>query len=275
MAGWAAAIQAGAQLLGGLADQKQASVEQGRMLDLSRDQMQLQKEMAQNGITWRVADAKQAGIHPLFALGAQLPNYSPVSTFPVEGSDRFSNIGRDMGQDLTRAIDATRNGSQRVDARLDALKIERAELENKLLSSQIAKLNQVGPAQPSPNLEVIPGQGDTRGLITTQPMERTFTNPNAPHQEPGAVGDVGFARTDDGYVPVPSKDVKERIEDMAIPEMQWSFRNNLIPSYANRPPEEWLKDPARNEWRWNPISGRWQERPARFHKREIYRGTID
>ena len=34
-------------------------------------QYEMQKEFAQNGIRWKVADAKAAGIHPLAALGAQ------------------------------------------------------------------------------------------------------------------------------------------------------------------------------------------------------------
>ena len=38
-----------------------------------------QKEFAQNGIRWKVEDAKAAGIHPLFALGAQGATFSPIS----------------------------------------------------------------------------------------------------------------------------------------------------------------------------------------------------
>ena len=30
----------------------------------------MQKEFAQKGIRWKVEDAKQAGIHPLYALGS-------------------------------------------------------------------------------------------------------------------------------------------------------------------------------------------------------------
>lgn len=36
-----------------------------------------QKEFAQNGIRWKVEDAKRAGIHPLYALGASTQGYSP------------------------------------------------------------------------------------------------------------------------------------------------------------------------------------------------------
>ena len=37
----------------------------------------LQREFAQSGIQWKVADAKKAGLHPLAALGAQTASASP------------------------------------------------------------------------------------------------------------------------------------------------------------------------------------------------------
>ena len=43
---------------------------------------QLQREFAQNQIQWRVADAKKAGLHPLFAMGASTQPASP--SFRVE-----------------------------------------------------------------------------------------------------------------------------------------------------------------------------------------------
>lgn len=39
-----------------------------------------QKEFAQKGLQWKVADAKAAGLHPLFALGASTANFSPAVT---------------------------------------------------------------------------------------------------------------------------------------------------------------------------------------------------
>ena len=38
----------------------------------------MQKEFAQMGIQWRVADAKAAGLHPLAALGAAPAHASPM-----------------------------------------------------------------------------------------------------------------------------------------------------------------------------------------------------
>lgn len=65
-----------------------------------------QKEALQKGIQWRVADAQMAGIHPLFALGAQLQMPAPVQT-------DFGGYGR-AGEAFTRGID--RAAAQRHDA---------------------------------------------------------------------------------------------------------------------------------------------------------------
>lgn len=54
---------AGLNLLGGYLGSKSAS-------DANQSNAELQREFAQHGIRWKVADAKAAGIHPLAALGA-------------------------------------------------------------------------------------------------------------------------------------------------------------------------------------------------------------
>ena len=92
----AAAIgaSAGAGIVGNLLGNRAAK-------KAAAQQAALQKEFAQNGIRWKVADAKAAGLHPLSALGAQTISYQPVSV----GQD-FSAFGQ-MGQDVSRAMMAT------------------------------------------------------------------------------------------------------------------------------------------------------------------------
>lgn len=112
-----------------------------------------QKEFAQNGIRWKVADAKAAGIHPLAALGTMPTTYTPTE---IGGSQL--DLGA-MGQDLGRAWDATRTKEERAQhmgaaaAELaakqkirDQQDLTRAQLENdkikmetELLKSQIAR----------------------------------------------------------------------------------------------------------------------------------------
>lgn len=97
-------------------------------------------------------DAVEAGIHPLYALGAPTTSFSPISIGSV-GASGMGQAVANMGQDLSRAIDATRKPDEKAAAynsTVAALNVQRLGLENELLASQIAKLNQAGggPAFP-------------------------------------------------------------------------------------------------------------------------------
>lgn len=184
----------------------------------------MQKEFAQHGIRWKVEDAKAAGLHPLAALGVQMSGYNPVSS--------SSNFG-DMGQDIGRAIDATRTGPERDEASgtLGKLALERAGLQNDLLRAQIAKLNQAGqpPARPTTDERFMVGGSAVPGtLVQDQPLKRVVTDPTKPGQDPGSVSDVAWTRHPDGsYHLVPSKDAKQLMEDQWLPQLQWGARNFL------------------------------------------------
>lgn len=94
-------------------------------------QADLQKDFAQKGIQWKVKDAKAAGIHPLYALGANTVSYSPVNV----GQPDLGAMGADIGQ----AIDRVSNPAEKAGGALGALALERAGLENDLLRAQIAR----------------------------------------------------------------------------------------------------------------------------------------
>lgn len=122
----------------------------------AKDQMAMQKQFAQNGIRWKVEDAKRAGIHPLYALGAPTMSYSPVAT----GDYGVSQAGQDIG----RAIDQTRTQPERADARFQALALENQQLQNDSLRMDIASktarlAQQTGPALPG-GPRAVDGQGD-------------------------------------------------------------------------------------------------------------------
>lgn len=264
---WGSAISAGASIVG-------SSMQAGSAKDAinaARDQAALdyqrQVEFAQNGIQWRVSDAKAAGIHPIFALGGNTATYTP-SAISYSGDTSIGSGLAAAGQDIGRAIDATRSAEDRQTARLQALTLRRAELENDLLASQIAKLN-AAPNPPMPasgnyltsdpyklSVGVDDGKG---GIVIDKPMERTISSPEKPHQEPGALPDVGFVRTPTGLAPVPSKDAKERIEDQAIPEIMWGIRNHVLPSfgYGDPPPQSALPEGA-FRWKWSNTRQEWQ-----------------
>jgi len=238
-----AILGAGASLLGSWMNSK------------SQDKnIQLQKDFAQSGIQWRVADAKKAGVHPLYALGASTTSFSPVSVGGGLG-DGISAAGQNIG----RAIDAANSPTAKLAAVQGALTTERLGLENDLLRSQIARLNQSPVSAGIPSAEQrwrIDGQGQTAqldvpaGVVLTKnnPLKVTPPDPTSPYTDPAAISDRGFARTKEGYAVIPSSDVKERIEDMPIQEFQWALRNNIIPD----PPYE---APSGKTWQFNPFTG--------------------
>lgn len=127
----------------------------------------LQKEFAQSGIQWKVKDAEAAGVHPLFALGAQTTSFSPSSV--GGGAADFSFLG-DAGQNIGRAIDSTRSTpASALALQLGKVQIEGAQLDNELKRTQLASaiatnMNQAGGHPGLPGLftqHAVPGQGDS------------------------------------------------------------------------------------------------------------------
>lgn len=251
---WGSIISAAGNIIGGLVGRNDNQGFQSEMADRNAI---LQKEFAQNGVRWRVEDAKAAGIHPLFALGMNPVSASPISVFP---DDSLSSGLMNASQDIGRAIDSTRTESERTNARLTALAVDRAELQNELLRSQIARLQQSATPPTPGDAYMIPGQTSS-GTIENKPLERVQGHADAPWQEPGAITDLGFARTDTGLAPVPSKDVKERIEDQMVPELMWALRNQLLPNlgHGSKPPKSALPDGA-YDWAWSYAKQEWQPR---------------
>lgn len=223
-----------------------------------------QKEFAQQGIRWKVEDAKAAGLHPLAALGAQTNSFSNVV-----GSNSLGTGLAAAGQDIGRAIDSTRSQDAKVDAYTQAvqgLQLQRLGLENDLLktqiASQIAKTRQAGNPPAMPNVTdryLVEGQGNTP-LVKDEALERVNAAPGHPSVEAGAVTDMGYARTATGWAPVRSKDFQERSEEDTLASIYWNLRNRLAPSVsasAYNPPPNVPRDPD-EMWIFNPALGEYQ-----------------
>lgn len=259
----AGGIAAGSSLLGGLMSSRSASKDRAAAAALNAENIALQREFAQNGIRWKAEDAQRAGIHPLYALGATTHSFSPVTAFASHNdgmAEGFANAGQNIG----RAVQAGLTQPNRTAAKLETLALERADLENELLRSQIAReKSQLGPPIPPAHGPGMFGSvGGTGPLVPVEevPLQRTQAHAEKPWQEPGALSESGFLRTPTGLAPVPGKDAKERIEDQIIPEWQWSIRNNLIPSFggdATKPPKDWLPKGA-IDWNYSIWKQEWQ-----------------
>lgn len=107
----------------------------------------LQKEFAQNGIQWKVDDAKRSGIHPLAALGAQTSQFSPVQVGSGQGykgvskTDRIAKFLADSGQDISRSVRALQTKQQReltdIVLAQEKAKLKGFELENQVLEKRL------------------------------------------------------------------------------------------------------------------------------------------
>lgn len=124
----------------------------------------LQKEFAQSGIQWKVQDAEKAGVHPLFALGAQTNSFAPSAV--GGGASDFSGLA-DAGQNIGRAIDATRSTpASALALQLGKIQLEGAQLDNDLKRTQLASAIATNmPSHPGlPGLftrHTVDGQGDS------------------------------------------------------------------------------------------------------------------
>lgn len=250
--GWAAAAMGAAQLGGNI---------------LSSSSSQHANESAlKHSVQWRVQDARKAGIHPLYALGAPTMQ---LGAMPVD----FSPLA-DIGQNIDRAMEAARDRKERNSARnsrimggtsaiqsqADALQLENMGLQNDLLRSQISRLSadQVPPSFPAMGaMTDIPGQGDMR--VQPIPATPVINAPGRSGQEAGVITDYGFARqADGGLTIVPSNDVKNRIEDSPM-EWEWFWRNRVVPAFTGnpqaRPSSSDYPLPQGTQWRYSRVRG--------------------
>lgn len=157
-------ISAGASIIGGLFNRDSAKDAQAATQANLAQQYQQQKEFAQNGIKWRAKDAKDAGIHPLYALGASIPSYTPQSvSFAADNS--VGNSLASAGQDIGRAINATRTQPERdaaFSSSVQRLQVEGMELDNQIKQASLASSIQRLKQNANPPLPIPEGKSEDR-----------------------------------------------------------------------------------------------------------------
>lgn len=226
-------ISAGANLITGFFNRNAQQEYNQQQNQLAQQNLAFQREAATHGIRWKTEDALAAGVHPIYALGAPTFNPSPVSMGGEAA--KFPEMGQSLGAAASAMMPKEEKLSQ-YQQTLQALQLERGKLENDLLKSQIANSaaqavrtvgrpsNGSGAVQPT----LVAGQPDSPSI--TRKQEQTYTAPGNASQQFGSVPDVGFAATNRGHAVVPSKDVKEQIEDVWPAEVAWGIRNLLMPA---------------------------------------------
>lgn len=245
------AIGAGSALLGGHI----SSRESRRANEMNVRQ---QERFAKHGIRWKVEDAKRAGVSPEFALGAPGASFTPTSTASSRG-----DMIADAGQNIARSVLATEDKATReLDAKMKAETLRGMQLNNDILTTQLTSINRPGnPPFPSGGPSVTQG-GISSGVYSDVPLERTGQSRSARHSEGASIPSVGWAETADGGLrPVPSQDIKNRIEDQIVPETIWALQHQIAPNFGAgpRPPKEALKHPS-HHWSWSHSRQAWYSR---------------
>lgn len=261
---------AGLSIGGDLIAQNQQRIQNQKNADLQykmfKKNMAAQKEFAQHGVQWKTADAKAAGIHPLYAMGANTTSFSPISV-QTDQSAPMADFAKNMGQDLSRAAYSVADRAQKAQVETSAalnvqsqkLQNEGLQLENEMKRSQLARMSQqTGPALPSSRLQsAIPGQGDATNIngASINPVQLGASDPGRPEKEAGIISNYTFQNTGTGLTPSPSNDWKQRNEDNFIQESMWAIRNNLLPNFGAgpKPPDPKLYPPPKgyNGWSWS------------------------
>lgn len=251
-----ALIGAGASLAGGLLNRNS-----------QKDQANLQKKFAQQGIQWRAADAEKAGISKLYALGANTTSYSPVSVGGGLG-DALSTAGQNIG----RAVDATAGPAGRAGqlateiatTQLEGLKIDNDIKRANLLSS-MAQRGQpgTGPAiLTGDTTPMVPGQGNA---ALDYKLERKLqpSMPGQPHRVHGVAPEVELYRTTRGYSPEVPAQLGESQESQPLAAFQWFMRNKILPAFNTERATHPYPAPEGQVWRFDPVFGEYTLRPLR------------
>lgn len=187
----AALIGGGATLIGGAIANRNARRQ-------AAQQEQLQREFAQNSIQWKTADAKAAGLHPLYAMGAASTPYSPITY-----SDSMGPALASAGQSVARGYQAAYNQSNKnreynksiSDSSFmrrmaqDQMILEQQKLKaeiNFVNISAAARARQAGNSQQDVTVDGLSSDlAQNRGETDVVPKELTPNRPGSPAIEAG------------------------------------------------------------------------------------------
>lgn len=256
----AALIGVGSAVAGGIIGSKSAA-------RANAANLYQQERFAKEGIQWKVADAKAAGISPEYALGASTHSFQPTFT-----GDRRGDLIAEAGQNVARSVLASGTKADReLDARIKAETLRGMKIDNDTRATQLSRVNAPGnPPFPHPRGNVIEGQGNSP--VKDIPLERTGQDRKDRHSEGGSIPSVGWAETPDGgLMPVPSTDIKNRIEDQIVPESVWALNHQILPNFqaGPRPPKSALPK-GYGSWVFSPMKQAWYPVPLLKGKAQIY-----
>lgn len=215
-----------------------------------------QKEALHNTIQWRVEDAKKAGIHPLYALGAPTFN-APAQIY---GGTGLGEGLRDMGQNLGGAIARTMDADEKKKTLLEIEGLEKRNEEmdarTQLLRTQEQQIR--APSAPTGigiqrEGKVTPGEITIEGQTynPTQGTGRGYFERTPGQRESQSLWDKGVAAGDEGMyqvywltdgLPFLGPAGKGESAEEILSEMSWPAYYGLVVANANKFGVDWLED---------------------------------
>lgn len=184
------------------------------------DSLRLQSQASREDIPLRVEAFRNAGIHPLFGMGAQPFQPSPSGAGYDAGVDLAA-----LGQGVGRAASAFTSKEDRAKADLrDGLMLEKMKLENDLLKSQITSVHHSMRPPPVP------------GLVDLQPSELKTSMPGRKGVEAGVTPALkGHQAPGGGRFYGPNQELAEGLEGMG--PAGWVagadlLMRGILPAYA-------------------------------------------
>ena len=234
--------------------------------NLNAQNYDAQKEYAQNGIRWRVADAKAAGLHPLAALGASGASYTPSGVLGGTDTSFLGDAASQLGQGIERAVSAKQQRAERLrtqaimDQKL-ALDMQTSRAQTDLLDAQTAQIRQdmalqlarsasraIASQQQVPEMPdmkggLIAGQGQSyptgKTAVETSKVPTSLTGD--PSTQAGLPPDTRTyaSRGDSLRVVYPAEPTGDLLDaTWPVGGIQWYYRNQLLPYLGNFLPIE-------------------------------------
>lgn len=213
----------------------------------------LQTTFAQKGISWKVADAKSAGIHPLYALGANTISAQP--SYVGASNNNIGHAADQMGQGLSRAMTSQQN------AEVKKIQLEsmQEELKNRKLDNLIKQQeydsilrrssgdqNPVNHPYVAPNNVSQSSTAPGAAVNLVKPDRVASPDRKNLDTESGSHPSVQFFKTKTGLRSGMSDRFKQSSEDSFIQEAPWYWDNIVQPWFSNNVSKPTMKEMRTN-----------------------------
>lgn len=174
---------------------------------------------AQNGINWRVQDAKRAGIHPLAALGAQTTAGVPTYIGGL-GNQGYGEFGKSIGDNIMAYLNRHKIKEQEeANAEILKEKVKQERIQTKLMNRELGPQGNVTPFDPQ--MDVINGKANP-GTVSV-PAQITKSN-RLGYTAGFPALETGYIDKDAYFTPTISRDLAESFEQDKVEGWRYTWK---------------------------------------------------